>query len=255
MTILIIEDEEPAARRLQQMILRLSPESKVLDVLNSVEASVHWFKKKSKPDIVFMDIHLSDGLSFDILEQVEISSPVIFTTAYDEYAIQAFTLNSIDYLLKPIEESALSRSILKYQNWSARSAGIGSQPEFRELIQTLQLREKTYKNRFLVSAADRLLTIPVDDIAYFTAEDKAVLLVIHDGSRFIIEFSLDRLEGLLNPGRFFRLNRQFLAAIPAISKIHQHFNGKLKIDLKPADTKEILVSREKVNQFKQWLDT
>jgi DNA-binding LytR/AlgR family response regulator len=255
MDVLLIEDEAPAARRLQQLIEEIAPQTQVLDVIDSVEAAVKWLQHHQAPDIIFMDIQLADGLSFDILDQTPIQSPVIFTTAYDDYAIKAFTVNSIDYLLKPVEKAALARSLQKHENLSAQFRGnIQPQPALQELLHTLQLREKNYKTRFLVSLGDKLFTIPVEDIAYFTSEDKVVVLITQDQHRYLIDFSLDKLEMLLNPRYFFRLNRQFIAQLPAIKNIHHHFNGKLKVELQPSQNKEILVSRDRAMAFKEWLD-
>lgn len=255
MDVLLIEDEAPAARRLRQLIKEVAPQAEVLDVIDSVEAAVKWLQHHKAPDIIFMDIQLADGLSFDILEQVPIQSPVIFTTAYDDYAIRAFTVNSIDYLLKPIEKAALARSLQKHENLSARfRGGIQPQPALQELLHTLQLREKSYKTRFLVHVNDKLFTIPVEDIAYFTSEDKAVLLVTQDHHRYLVDYSLDKLDTLLNPRQFFRLNRQFIAQLPAIRNIHNHFNGKLKVELQPKHKEEIFISRDKATAFKDWLD-
>lgn len=257
MDVLLIEDEAPAARRLGQLIQEVAPQAVVLDVIDSVEAAVKWLQHHKAPDIIFMDIQLADGLSFDILEQVPIQSPVIFTTAYDDYAIRAFTLNSIDYLLKPVEKAALAYSLQKFENLTLQfSKSAPSQPVLQELLHTLRLREKSYKTRFLVSVSDKLFTILVEDIAYFTSEDKVVLLVTQDHHRYIIDFSLDKLEMLLNPRQFFRLNRQYIAQLSAIKSIHNYFNGKLKVELKPShiNDNDILVSRHKAIAFKDWLD-
>lgn len=255
MNILVIEDEAPAARRLQQLIKEIAPQAEVLDVIDSVESAVKWLHHHPTPDIIFMDIQLADGLSFDILEQVPIQSPVIFTTAYDDYAIRAFTLNSIDYLLKPVEKAALDQSLKKYENLIQQFRGSTSaQPALQELLQTLQFREKNYKTRFLVSISDKLFTIPVEEIAYFTSEDKVVLLVTQDQHRYLIDFSLDKLDTLLNPRHFFRLNRQYIARLSAINNIYNYFNGKLKVELQLSHNQEILVSREKATAFKEWLD-
>jgi DNA-binding LytR/AlgR family response regulator len=255
MDVLLIEDEGPAARRLQQLIKEIAPQAEVLDIIDTVEAAVKWLQHHQAPDLIFMDIQLADGLSFDILEQVPIQSPVIFTTAYDDYAIRAFTLNSIDYLLKPVEKAALARSMQKHENLSAQFRGSNqSQPALQELLHTLQLRDKNYKTRFLVCVGDKLFTIPVEDIGYFTSEDKAVLLVTLDHHRYLIDFSLDKLETLLNPRQFFRLNRQFIGQLTAIRNIHNHFNGKLKVELQPNSNEEIFVSRERATAFKAWLD-
>lgn len=254
MEVLIIEDEAPASRRLSGFIKELYPDFKIVDIIESVDASVKWFNCHLAPDIIFMDIQLADGLSFEIFEKAHISSPVIFTTAYDEYALKAFKVNSIDYLLKPINKEELEQSIRKYKDLRSRFSQNGQNEEsLQNLIKSLRENKKEYKNRFLVKLGDRLIPLKEEDIAYFRAEDKIVLLHTTDNKKFAIDTTLDTLIVQLDPSKFFRLNRQLIAHSQAIKSIHTYFNGKLKIYLQPDVSEEVTVSREKSMEFKQWL--
>ncbi|MDX5347511.1 MAG: LytTR family DNA-binding domain-containing protein [Hymenobacteraceae bacterium] len=254
MQVLIIEDEAPAARRLQQLLRDQDSGLEIADTIDSVESAVKWLNRHQQPDLIFMDIQLADGLSFEIFDQVAIRTPVIFTTAYDEYAIRAFSVNSIDYLLKPIEPDHLKRSLQKYRLLKEQFGSTsGAQPELEQLLRSLHLNKKSYKNRFLVRQGERLLSVPAEEVAYFMAEDKIVLLCCQNNLRYPVDFSLDELESLLDPQQFFRINRQFIVSLSAIEQIHTYFNGKLKLDLQPEVEKEVLISREKAAIFKQWL--
>jgi DNA-binding LytR/AlgR family response regulator len=253
MKVLLIEDEAPAARRLRQLITESDSSMEILDTIDSVEASVKWLKLHPAPDMIFMDIQLADGLSFDIFSIVKISSPVIFTTAYDEYAIRAFEVNCIDYLLKPIEKSALQKSINKFKEFKEVLSG-SSKTDVEAVLATLNLRQKAYKSRFLVKMGEKLQSISTNDIAYFTAEEKVVLLFTHEGRKYLVDYSLDELEKMLDPDCFFRINRQFIVQINAIAAIHNYFNGKLKLQIVPETSKETIISRDKAPVFKSWLD-
>ncbi|UTW64121.1 response regulator transcription factor [bacterium SCSIO 12741] len=251
MQILIIEDEKPASRRLERMIKSHRPNWKVLDVLDTVEDSVNWFRNMSLPDLVFMDIQLADGISFNIFEQVSMTCPVIFTTAYDHYAIQAFKVNSIDYLLKPIDEAELQQAITKFEQ---RSQGDSmKQMDWMKLVQQ-SIKENPYKERFLVRLGDQLKYIPVDQIALFYSEQSTPYLVDFDGRKSLIDYPLDQLTEMLDPKEYFRVSRKLIVHHRSISKIHTWFNGRLKLSLKPAAPFETLVSRDRVNAFKAWLD-
>lgn len=260
MKILIIEDEAPASRRLQKLLVDIAPTTEVMAVLDSVEASVQWLSSAAIPELIFMDIQLADGVSFDIFEQVQIQTPVIFTTAYDHYSLKAFKVNSIDYLLKPINKDELHQSIEKYHQLKAQFSSPNYQQQIGSLLETLskgveQKQVDNYKNRFLVKLGDRLESVAEDTIGYFQAKDKMVLLVNHQNKKYPVDYSLDDLERLLNPAHFFRINRQFIVRIDAIQSIHTYFNGKLKIMLNPeVKDQDIIISRERSGQFKQWLD-
>jgi two-component system LytT family response regulator len=253
MHVLIIEDEAPAARRLEQLIRQYDSTVSVSGVLESVGAAVRWLSSHPAPDLIFMDIQLADGISFDIFRQTEVKTPVIFTTAYDEYALQAFKVNSIDYLLKPIEQETLNESMRKY--YQLKEQFIQPEPALlRDLMQSLQGGQKAYKSRFLVKLGDRLVFIFTQQVAYFMAEDKLVFIVTSDNKKYNTDYSLDELENLLSPNDFFRINRQYITHIQSIKNIHHYFNGKLKLNLHPEPAQEVLISRERAVLFKKWLD-
>ncbi len=249
MKILLIEDENPAAKRLISLIKEIEPRAEILDVLDSVESAVKWFKLHQEPDLVFMDIHLADGNSFLIFEQTEVKCPVIFATAYDEYAIRAFKVNSIDYLLKPIEKSDLLNAFEKFKNLSKADFSL----DVKSLLASLKNDKKEFKQRFLVRVSDRLVPVHVNEVCYFFAEDKMVFIQT-ETHKYAIDFTLDQLEELIDPKLFFRLNRKFLGQLKSVSKIFNHLNGKLKIILKPDYPEEIYVSRERAGDFKDWLE-
>ncbi|NJK84365.1 MAG: response regulator transcription factor [Bacteroidia bacterium] len=253
MKALIIEDEAPAGRRLKKIIEEIDPGFKILDVIDSIESSVKWLKNHHMPDMIFMDIQLADGLSFAIFDQVEIQAPVIFTTAYDEYTLKAFKVNSIDYLLKPIDKEELKVSIRKFEQLKNQFAQVPS-PNLETLLKSLHLDKKEHKSRFLVRLGERLVSVPEHEIAYLYAEQKIVLLITNQNEKYAVDYSLDELEALLNPEVFFRLNRQFLARVQSIGSIYHYFKGKLKVKLLPEINQEVIVSREKSPFFKQWLD-
>jgi DNA-binding LytR/AlgR family response regulator len=253
MKILIIEDEAPAARRLVSLIRGTEPGADILDTIDSVQSAVKWLQTHRSPDLIFMDIQLADGLSFDIFSQVEVQAPVIFTTAYDEYALKAFKVNSVDYLLKPIEPEELHNSLLKLQKMRDQFASPLDQQVLRSLVQSLQPGQPQFKNRFLVRFADKLVFIQAEDIAYFRAEDKYVFILTRENKKYPLDHTLDELDSLLDPAIFFRLNRQFIANLRSIQSIHSYFNGKLKLHLQPAPEEEVTVSRERSAAFKKWL--
>ena len=253
MRILIIEDETPAANRLNKLLEGCLDDFEVLDVLDSVETAVKYLKKATQLDLIFMDIQLADGLSFEIFEKINISIPIIFTTAYDEYTLKAFKVNSIDYLLKPIDKQELAQSLQKLENLQEQFK-TSNTFDISELLKSLKIHKKEYKSRFLVKMGDRLISIPEKEIAYFYAEQKVVLLITQDQKKYTVDYSLDELESILNPDNFFRLNRQHIARIQAIKSIHNYFKSKIKVFLEPDHLQEIIVSRERSPYFKKWLD-
>ncbi|OJJ15307.1 DNA-binding response regulator [marine bacterium AO1-C] len=255
MKVLIIEDEAPASRRLQKLIHEIDATIEIITVLDSIESSVNWLKQNPAPEIIFMDIQLADGVSFEIFEKIQIQTPIIFTTAYDEFSLRAFKVNSIDYLLKPINKEELTRSIHKFQQLKNQLSADNYQQQLGNLLETLQPNKASYKNRFLVKLGDRLESVSEENIGYFQARDKMVLLITKQDKKYPVDYSLDDLERLLHPDYFFRINRQFIVRIDAIQSIHNYFHGKLKIMLSPAVADlDIVISREKSSQFKQWLD-
>lgn len=253
MKVLIIEDEHFSAERLKQQLLLLNSEIQVLDVLDSVKSSIDWFSKNDEPDLIFLDIHLADKNSFEIFKEVNITAPIIFTTAYNQYAIQAFKVNSIDYLLKPIDVDELKIALEKYENLYLQEKK-ENQSIDTELLQSL-LQKPNYKNRFLVKKGSQFESIQTENIAYFFSENKLTSLVTQKGNRYLIDQSLEELSSLLNPVDFFRINRQMILRIDSVVKIHTFFNGRLKLEIVHQDSKEeIFVSRERVQAFKEWLD-
>jgi two-component system, LytTR family, response regulator LytT len=252
MNILILEDETAAATRLQELLKEVAPEANILAVLESVKETVAWFKTNEAPDLILSDIQLADGLSLDAFRQVEVASPVIFTTAFDAYTLRAFKLNSIDYLLKPIDIDELKAAFAKYRSLQAQREPIDK--KFLDLFQHIAGGKANYKSRFLIRQGDRLITIPVDDVAFVRADDKVVFIHTRNGQKHIIDDSLDELETVLDPNVFFRINRTYLAPLSSIEKIHNHFNGRLKISLTNANDPDIFVSRARATAFKKWLD-
>jgi DNA-binding LytR/AlgR family response regulator len=254
MKTIIIEDEYPAAERLGQLLGKLDAPVEVLAVLQSVSESIRWLTGNPAPDLVFSDIQLSDGLSFQIFEAVPVSSPIVFTTSYDEYAIKAFKVKSIDYLLKPIKLPELQGAVHKFRQMQPAARASDYALRIESLLDSLPVPGKKYKNRFLVKQNEQLLPIAREEIAYFFAGNGLVCLVRHDGRQFIVDYTLEELEQLLEPAHFFRLNRQFITTLPSIAGIHTYFNGKLKLELQPRMAGEVLVSREKVPAFKEWIE-
>jgi two-component system, LytTR family, response regulator LytT len=247
--VVIVEDEKIAAENLEKLILELEPEIRVMAILASISQSVKWLSS-NEADLIFMDIQLGDGQSFNIFEKVSIKTPVIFTTAYDQYAIKAFKANGIDYLLKPIDEAELKAALEKYKNL------VQKQPDLnllRELLIQSQHKPE-YKQRFMIQAGSRIRTIPVEDIAYFYFVEKAVFICTYDNHRFATEHSLDRLEELTDPDVFFRINRRLLISIKSIEKIYSLSKSRLKLELKPAFEDEVLVSFNKTPAFREWLN-
>lgn len=254
MKALIIEDEKPAARHLSNMVAQSNQGIEITDVLESVESAIQWFGAFEQPDLIFMDIQLADGLSFEIFEHVKIVKPIIFTTAFDQYALDAFKVNSIDYLLKPIDKQDLWRALEKYMALHKnQSANHLPTPDYSPLLAAL--RPKKYKQRFLVKSGSVLLTLPVEDCAWFFTEDGLAFVLTRDGKRYVIDQNLDQLESTLDPSLFFRINRKFIVSIDAVKKIEPYFNSRLTLQLQPKTEMECLVSRDRVADFKEWLDS
>jgi DNA-binding LytR/AlgR family response regulator len=248
MKILIIEDEKPAARRLMQLITEKLPDTEILGNLDSVTASVAWFNKNPQPDLLFLDIQLADGISFEIFERVKVTAPIIFCTAYDQYAIKAFKLNSIDYLLKPIDPEELSNALDKFQ--SGRKEPAISLGQIRHLLQPAA---KAFKTRFLVKMGERIQTIDIQDISFFFSEDKVTLLQTKQSKKYVVDYTLDEIEEMVSPEQFFRLNRKYLSSITAIKDVFTYSNSRLKIHLENCSDRDVLISREKMGGFKEWL--
>ncbi len=250
---LIIEDEAPAYRRLHGLLSTHHPHLEVVDVVDTIEAAVDWFNANPAPDVIFSDIQLSDGLSFEIYKQVPPPCPIIFTTAYDAYMMEAFRTNGIDYLLKPIEEEELARSVSKLMGL-VRTTTTPPLPDIQRLLEAVQGRGPSYRDRFLVKLGTKLLPIATAEIAFFLSSDGTTELHTRSGKRHLLDQPLDEIEAQLDPRVFHRLNRQCIACVECIAVVHQHFNGKLKVELKPPAPAEVMVSREKAKAFKEWLD-
>jgi DNA-binding LytR/AlgR family response regulator len=251
MKVLIIEDEIHTANGLVKMLKIIDQDIYVEKIIGSVEETIEYLADQPLLDLIFMDIQLSDGISFEIFNEIKVEYPVIFTTSYDEYAIKAFQVNSVDYLLKPIEQAALQKSIDKYKKLFSPSI---QTKQIEQMLSQIPFVQKEYKSRVLVKTAKGFHTLPIEEVAYFYIDNQLVFVKTNDNQRYAIDKTLDEMEKILNPKKFFRLNRQFIASVKAISIIHNYFNNTLKIDINPAIDKEIIVSRYNVKAFKEWLD-
>jgi len=248
--ILIIEDEEANADRLQRFLLKIRPAMEVLDVLDSVKKSIAWLSENESPDLIIMDIRLADGLCFEIFQQADVKSPVIFTTAYDEYAIKAFKYNSIDYLLKPVDKDELEAAINKFEQLSTQS--FDQQLLIEHLLTAMQ--PKAFRTRFLIPYRDGYQRINAGDVAFFYSQVGINYAHLFNGETVIIPQTLETLEQQLDPAVFFRANRQYIVHINSIEKVHNYFNSKLKLEIKNCTDPDVIVSRTKAPLFKAWLD-
>ena len=251
MKVIIIEDEKPSARRLQRMLNNL--DIKVETLLHSVKESINWFQNNEHPDLIFLDIQLSDGLSFEIFDAVEITSAIIFTTAYDEYALQAFKLNSIDYLLKPIDDVELETAVNQYKTRIPQQQSVTL--DFNEIKKMLTNPiEREYKKRFSVKVGQHLKLINIDEIECFYSENKGTYLHTSEGRNYLLDTTLDSLQDELEPHTFFRINRKFFVNIHAIKDMISYTNSRLQIKLKSYNEQDVIVARERVKDFKNWLE-
>lgn len=249
----IIEDEIPAARLLHSMVSALRPEWNIEIIPGNVDDATEWFTSHKHPELIFLDIHLTDGDAFDFLSVVKPRSAVIFTTAYDQYAIRAFSVNSIDYILKPVDEKRLSDAISKYEN--LRGLGwIRSDNYMETLLDALKHPEKKYRSRFLISEADKFWSLRVEDIAYFYFEGRTTFAVTPSGREHILDLSLNKLEKQLDPVQFFRANRQMILNVDAIDQAVSSFKRKIKVVVHPPFKSDIIISEEKASAFKLWLN-
>lgn len=251
MKFLIIEDEKPNASRLRKLVQDIDAGHEVVDVLHTIADSIVWFRQQSHPDIVLMDVRLADGLSFDIFAQVKITSAVIFTTAYDEYAFRAFKVNGVDYLLKPVEREELEDAIAKARHTRSKALNDTS---LDALLRQFKQPENPYRVRFLLPYKDGFKTVQVADVDFIYSESKNTHLVLNGGRIEIVAQTLEELEEQLDPTQFFRANRQYLININCLESIHNHFHGKLKVVARNNAQHEILISKEKAPLFKEWLD-
>jgi len=257
MKVLIIEDEELAVKKLQKTLASVDATAQVVGVADSIRSSVSWLQENPSPDLILMDIELADGQSFEIFDKVEVKSTVIFTTSYDEYALKAFKVNSIDYLLKPIQKEDLQAALDKLRNLKSLYGNNTSAPSLNvdSLVKELQqkLQPKEYRKRFLVKHAQKLVSVDVEEIAYFYSDGRLNFFKTNDNRKFVVDYTMDDLEEMLDPDQFFRISRAFYVAVNSIDQIHDYFGNRLLLNLKPAVDKEAIVSREKVTDFKKWM--
>lgn len=250
MNCLIVEDEKVAAERLTGLIKKCDSSIDISEIVQSVKNAVQWLNTHQAPDLIFMDIQLSDGLSFEIFEQTIVKTPVIFTTAYDEYALKAFKVNSIDYLLKPVDPNELKNAIEKFKETNAPKE-IPTQV-FDSILQSLT---KNYKNKFVIKVGEHIKVFTTEDVQCFYSMEKYTFLQNTSGRDFTISYSLDQLEDLLDPSKFFRINRKFIVSSSAISDIISFSNSRLQVKLNSNKSDELIVSRDKVQDFKKWLES
>ncbi|HZV69123.1 MAG TPA: LytTR family DNA-binding domain-containing protein [Saprospiraceae bacterium] len=248
MKILIIEDEQAAVRRLQKLLQDINPKIEVIGTLSSIESSVEWIQHHAMPDVILMDIHLADGSSFDIFDKVTITAPVIFVTAYDEYALKAFKVNAIDYLLKPIKQNELELALKKVSKKSSKS------DEGSDLIQRLQDAGFIHKSkRLLVRMGQSIKLIDLDTVAYFYSKDKISFAVLAGNKRYPLDQSLDQIEQMIDPLHFFRINRQFIVKMSSIEEMVTYSKSRVKLKLDPPTEEDTIVSKERSPEFKKWL--
>jgi DNA-binding LytR/AlgR family response regulator len=251
MNVLIIEDEKPAARRLSRMLAVLDIEANTM--LHSVEESINWFQENKHPDLIFLDIQLSDGLSFEIFEEIEVKSAIIFTTAYDEYALKAFKLNSVDYLLKPIDEDELKVAVDKYKSQQNTTSDVKVNiDDIRKLL--INPVDRKFKKRLTIKIGQHIKIIHVDEIECFYSENKSTYIHTKENRSYLLDHSLEHWQDQLDPEQFFRANRTFIVHINAIKDIVSYTNSRLKLILHSYNDTEIIVSRERVKEFKNWID-
>lgn len=248
MKALIIEDENVAAQALQSLIREINPEIEIVTILQTIEESVEWFDENPMPDLVFMDIHLADGSSFAIFDKVEITCPIVFTTAYDEYALKAFEVNSIDYLLKPINKTDLERALNKYKSIAVRTENTS----LEGLLAQMGGLKKKFKTCFLIPERDKLIPLATSNIAYIYIDTKTVKAIAMDGHTYYLNQTLDDIMAQLDPEHFFRANRQFIIARNAVKDLSVWFGNKLAVNLKVPVPEKIIVSKARVGEFKTW---
>lgn len=246
MKVLIIEDEMPAFTRLSKLIRETMPVAEIVGQIDSVAAAVNWFSLHPNPDVIFMDIHLADGSAFDLLQVVKLDCPIIFTTAFDEYAIDAFKVSSIDYLLKPVKREDLQKSFLKLKQFRTIFQG-------DHTVHKMAVEKPEYRKRFIIRFGEHIKTLNVEEIAYFFSENRATFARNHEGRSLPVDYNLDALEGMLDPAKFFRINRQYLISLEAIAEMKTYSKARVIVTLKPAAAEQPVVSSERSAYFKQWL--
>lgn len=250
MKVLIVENEKPAADKIVRVLKKIDKSTTILDIIETVEGAINRLQENPKPDLILMDIQLDDGLCFEIFETISVDIPVIFTTAYDEYTLKAFKVNSVDYLLKPIEEVSLKYALDKYKKLYA-----DNDPFRRDFRQLLNEFRNQYKSRFLIKIGDKYRSVTAGEISHFHICERSVFLSDYQGKDYDVDYSLDQLQSMLDPRKFFRINRECLINIDAIAQMHSYSSSRLQLSLKNGKTDEIfVVSRDKVTLFKKWID-
>lgn len=258
MNILIVEDEDLAVKKILKTLSAVDAAANVVGITDSIQATVEWLQGNPQPDLVLMDIELADGQSFEIFNLVELKSPVVFTTSYDEYALKAFKVNSIDYLLKPVQKDELAAAMDKYkllQKTYSSDAPAKDSFDMDNLVKQLQekLQPKEYRKRFLVKLAQKLVSVEVDDISYFYSDGRLNFFKTNENKKFVVDYTMDELETMLDPAMYFRISRSFFVSINSVEKIDDYFGNRLILGLHPSVDKEATVSREKVTEFKKWM--
>ncbi len=252
MKLLIVEDEELAVKKLQKTLLGIDKMIEIVGVTDSIKSTVEFLKENPPPDLILMDIELADGQSFEVFNMVPVKGPVIFITSYDEYALKAFKVNSVDYLLKPVQKEELEAALNKYRALNESNKGPA---DINNLIRELQskLQPKEFRKRFLVKQAQKLVSIEVEDIAYFYSDGRLNFFKTRDNKKFVVDYTMDELSEMLDPEKYFRISRSFYVSVESIDQIHDYFGNRLLLNLNPPLDKEALVSREKVMEFKKWM--
>lgn len=258
MNILIVEDEDLAVKKLKKTLFTVDDSANVVGESDSIKSTVNWLQNNPTPDLILMDIELADGQSFEIFNQVKVKSPVIFITSYDEYALKAFKVNSVDYLLKPVQKEDLHAALEKYRSMktmytepTTTAAPINIEVLVKELQEKLQTKE--YRKRFLVKHGQKLVSVEVSDIAYFFSDGRLNFFKTTDNRKFVVDYTMDELNEMLDPDKYFRISRSFYISVESVAQIHDYFGNRLILQLKPETDKEAIVSREKVTDFKNWL--
>jgi two-component system, LytTR family, response regulator LytT len=249
----IIEDESLAVKRLSRLIQELRPRAQMMFTADTIEDAVHFFLTLPALDVVFMDIQLADGISLDIFRHCKVHAPVVFTTAYDHFAAQAFKVNSVDYLLKPIEKSELERALQRFETlFASHEPNVSS--DIEQLIASIKEQRPEYRKRFLVKSGHKLVFVSMQHAAYFFSEEGTSFIVTKDGERYVVEYTLEELESQLDPTAFFRIHRSMIVSMNSIRKIEPHFNNRLLLDVDPPFDEEVAVSKHRSSEFKKWLD-
>lgn len=257
MNILIVEDEDLAVKKLKKTLFSVDESATIVGEADSIKSTVSWLQNNPSPDLILMDIELADGQSFEVFNHVQVKSPVIFITSYDEYALKAFKVNSVDYLLKPVQKEDLQLALEKYREMKKIYATEQESPTVsidmlvKELQQKLQTRE--YRKRFLVKHGQKLVSVEIDEIAYFFSDGRLNFFKTNDNKKFVVDYTMDELNDMLDPEKYFRISRSFYISVNSVGQIHEYFGNRLLLHLKPETDKEAIVSREKVTDFKTWL--